>query len=76
MSRLTAFSLQVLARPFAAARQRRHDRAAAHNAVPEQAGESGEHERLERIAVYARAGYFNMGYTPDMFPFIGDLPPH
>ncbi|SDD29248.1 hypothetical protein [Paraburkholderia lycopersici] len=35
-----------------------------------------EPERLERIACYARAGYFNMGYTPDMYPFVGDLPPH
>jgi len=35
-----------------------------------------EHEDLERIATYARAGYFNMGYTFDMFPLVGDLPPH
>jgi hypothetical protein len=35
-----------------------------------------EPEQLERIATYARAGYFNMGYTPDMFPFVGDLPPY
>lgn len=34
------------------------------------------HEDLERIATYARAGYFNMGYTFDMFPLVGDLPPH
>ena len=37
---------------------------------------SRESEHLERIATYARAGYFNMGYTPDMFPLVGDLPPH
>jgi len=35
-----------------------------------------EPEQLERIATYARAGYFNMAYTPDMFPLVGDLPPH
>lgn len=32
-------------------------------------------ERLERIALYARAGYFNMGYTVDMFQSPADLPP-
>ncbi|MFM0529708.1 hypothetical protein PQR11_32540 [Paraburkholderia strydomiana] len=32
-------------------------------------------ERLERIAVYARAGYFNMGYTLDMFHVIGEIAP-
>jgi len=37
---------------------------------------SREPEQLERIATYARAGYFNLGYTPDMFPLVGDLPPH
>jgi hypothetical protein len=35
-----------------------------------------EPEQLERIASYARAGYFNMAYTPDMYPLVGDLPPH
>jgi hypothetical protein len=43
---------------------------------PEASGSSREPEQLERIASYARAGYFNMGYTPDMFPLVGDLPPH
>ena len=32
-------------------------------------------ERLERIALYARAGYFNMGYTVDLFQSASDLPP-
>ncbi|SEK07224.1 hypothetical protein [Paraburkholderia diazotrophica] len=32
-------------------------------------------ERLERIAAYARAGYFNMGYTLDMFYVIGEIEP-
>jgi len=43
---------------------------------PELRDASRETEHLERIATYARAGYFNMGYTPDMFPLVGDLPPH
>ncbi|WP_321960721.1 hypothetical protein [Paraburkholderia sp. J7] len=43
---------------------------------PEPRDASRETEHLERIATYARAGYFNMGYTPDMFPLVGDLPPH
>ncbi|VXC67890.1 conserved hypothetical protein [Burkholderia sp. 8Y] len=33
-------------------------------------------DRLEQIAVYARAGYFNMGYTVDAFYAHADLPPH
>jgi hypothetical protein len=32
-------------------------------------------ERLERIAIYARAGYFNMGYTLEMFHVIGEVTP-
>ena len=32
-------------------------------------------ERLERIAVYARAGYFTMGYTVDIFQSPADLLP-
>jgi hypothetical protein len=32
-------------------------------------------ERLERIAIYARAGYFNMGYTLEMFHVIGEVAP-
>jgi hypothetical protein len=37
------------------------------------ARESGE--RLERIAMYARAGYFNMGYTLDMMQTPGEILP-
>lgn len=33
-----------------------------------------ETERLERIATYARCGYFNMGYTVEMFQLMGELP--
>ncbi|MEM5314809.1 hypothetical protein [Paraburkholderia sp. JHI869] len=47
-----------------------------HADEPELRDPSRETEHLERIATYARAGYFNMGYTPDMFPLVGDLPPH
>ena len=32
-------------------------------------------ERLERIAMYARAGYFNMGYTLDMMQAPGEILP-
>jgi hypothetical protein len=34
-----------------------------------------EAERLERVAAYARAGYFNLGYTYEMFHLAGGLPP-
>jgi hypothetical protein len=70
MSRLTAFSLQKATRPLEAVLRRRHDRASAQQTA------QGEPEQLERIAVYARAGYFNMGYTFEMFPLVGDLPPY
>jgi hypothetical protein len=71
MSRLTAFSLQKAARPFEAIlRHRRAAHASAQQTV------QGEPEQLERIAAYARAGYFNMGYTFEMFPLVGDLPPY
>jgi len=32
-------------------------------------------ERLERIATYACAGYFSMGYTLEMFHVIGEVAP-
>jgi hypothetical protein len=38
-----------------------------------EAQEAGE--RLERIAMYARAGYFNMGYTLDMMQAPGEILP-
>jgi hypothetical protein len=34
-----------------------------------------EAERLERVAAYARAGYFNLGYTYEMFHLAGEMPP-
>ncbi|SAK91315.1 hypothetical protein [Caballeronia ptereochthonis] len=33
-------------------------------------------DQLEHIAVYARAGYFNMGYTVDAFQLPAEAPPH
>ncbi|SAK81388.1 hypothetical protein AWB76_05531 [Caballeronia temeraria] len=33
-------------------------------------------EQLEHISVYARAGYFNMGYTVDAFQLPGESPMH
>ncbi|SAK60252.1 hypothetical protein AWB82_02806 [Caballeronia glebae] len=33
-------------------------------------------EQLEHISVYARAGYFNMGYTVDAFQLPGETPLH
>lgn len=71
MSKPTAFSLHLFARPFEALRRYGHERA---SVAPPPASE--EPERMERISVYARAGYFNMGYTFEMFPLVGDLPPH
>jgi hypothetical protein len=38
-------------------------------------GQRTEAERLESIAMYARAGYFNLGYTHEMFHLAGELPP-
>ncbi|WP_250517352.1 hypothetical protein [Caballeronia sp. INDeC2] len=33
-------------------------------------------EQLEHISAYARAGYFNMGYTVDAFQLPGEPPLH
>lgn len=33
-------------------------------------------EQLEHISAYARAGYFNMGYTVDVFQLPGESPLH
>jgi hypothetical protein len=42
-------------------------------ALPEHS--ATESERLERIAMYARAGYFNLGYGLEMFHLAGEMPP-
>ncbi|BEU27229.1 hypothetical protein [Paraburkholderia terrae] len=69
---LASFYRQAVFHPFNAVRQRWQARPvdAAATQSPPDAG-----ERLERIAVYARAGYFNMGYTFEMFHVIGEIAP-
>jgi hypothetical protein len=61
--------------PFAAMRQRLHHHAnqPAAEVRPEDAASHDDPERLERIAMYARAGYFNMGYTLDSFHMMGEI---
>jgi hypothetical protein len=46
------------------------------NACSCHADEPSHAERLEHIALYARAGYFNMGYTVDAFQTPGETPLH
>lgn len=43
---------------------------------PPPAEETSRAEQLENIAAYARAGYFNMGYTVDAFQLPSDPPMH
>jgi hypothetical protein len=74
MSKPTEFSLQLFGRPLAALRRRQGQHRPGIASSPSPVQE--DPERLERISAYARAGYFNMGYTFDMFPLVGDLPPH
>ena len=75
----TSLYRQAVFRPFEAARQRLHARAV--RVAAQQTGTQAEYiarddpERLERIAAYARAGYFNMGYTFEMFHVIGGISP-
>jgi hypothetical protein len=38
--------------------------------------EASRAERLEYIALYAQAGYFNMGYAVDAFQPPAEPPPH
>ncbi|SPB18917.1 hypothetical protein NOV72_06122 [Caballeronia novacaledonica] len=40
------------------------------------ASETTRAEQLEHISAYARAGYFNMGYTVDAFQLPGESPLH
>ena len=69
MSHILTHYWQALSAPVGRARERWRLRADLEE------GASGA-ERLEQIAVYARAGYFNMGYTVDAFNASADLPPH
>lgn len=74
---LATFYRWAVVRPFAAFRQRAQggwERAPAADADAHEAPRC-DPERLERIAIYARAGYFNMGYTLDMFHVIGEIAP-
>jgi hypothetical protein len=48
--------------------------ACACDASPDEAASHAE--RLEHIALYARAGYFNMGYTVDAFHSSDEPPLH
>ncbi|MEM5367679.1 hypothetical protein V4C53_16785 [Paraburkholderia azotifigens] len=70
-----SMSLASLLRPFDTLRQSLHAsrKPASSPAKDEHARDDAE--RLERIAVYARAGYFNMGYTLEMFHVIGEVAP-
>jgi len=76
---LASFYRQAIFHPFQAVRHRLQARSA--YAAEARTGPQLEHspcdagERLERIAVYARAGYFNMGYTFEMFHVIGEIAP-
>ncbi|WP_244851394.1 hypothetical protein [Caballeronia sp. SL2Y3] len=86
MSQILTQYWQALWVPVGRARQRWRQRAyeramracgCSDASKPKQRDEqaSGQ-ERLEQIALYARAGYFNMGYTVDAFSAPADLPPH
>ncbi|MBB5404724.1 hypothetical protein OKW50_006786 [Paraburkholderia youngii] len=66
---LASFYRRAVFHPFETVLQRVHrDRRHAGDA-------HDDPERLERIATYARAGYFNMGYTLESFHVIGEIPP-
>lgn len=73
MANLALFSLAVLHRPLEIVRNRARARLersgdASPGPIPADA------ERAERIATYARAGYFHMGYTFDAFRPIDETP--
>jgi hypothetical protein len=74
---LASFYRWAVFRRFEAVRQRvhrgrRHDAAHARDAHDPSRDDP---ERLERIATYARAGYFNMGYTLESFHVIAEIAP-
>ncbi|MPW22130.1 hypothetical protein GCT13_36165 [Paraburkholderia sp. CNPSo 3157] len=81
---LAAFYRHAVFEPLEAARHRLHARPRRVAARQKETHDKDMHdrlsprddaERLERIAAYARAGYFNMGYTLDMFYMIGEIEP-
>jgi hypothetical protein len=63
--------LHMLSATATRVRDLRHVRAATLDETLEREDATTRAEELEHIAVYARAGYFNMGYTVDAFQ-----PPH
>ncbi|MEX3933714.1 hypothetical protein AB4Y32_18225 [Paraburkholderia phymatum] len=81
---LATFYRHAVFEPFEAARHRLHARPRrvaarqkdAHDKdTQDRPSPRDDAERLERIAAYARAGYFNMGYTLDMYYVIGEIEP-
>ena len=74
---LASFYRRAVFRPFEAVRQRVHRdrRNAAAHARDAYDRPCNDAERLERIATYARAGYFNMGYTLESFHVIAEISP-
>jgi len=74
---LATFYRWAVVRPFSAFRQRA-DAGPGRSTTQVQdpcVEPRNDPDRLERIAIYARAGYFNMGYTVDMFHMIGEIGP-
>lgn len=67
MSRLTKMDWRAWLRSIGSAHAR-HSTEDTHGEQTAADRRDGQNpaERLERIAIYARAGYFNMGYTSDM----------
>jgi|GEM_PF-3241307 len=63
----------VVLYPFEFVRQRAQLRPVP--SVPEHTGKD-DPERLERIARYARAGYFNITVTSDSCQIIGEIAPN
>lgn len=78
-SNLTSLCRRAVSRPFNAVRRQLRAGRASGAATDKRADpETAPHddpERLERIAAYARAGYFNIGYTLEMFHVAGEVAP-
>ena len=65
---------QALSAPAGRVRKHFTKEGAAHEAHA--VSETTRAEQLEHISAYARAGYFNMGYTVDAFQLPGEPPLH
>jgi hypothetical protein len=74
MSRFTTLCFRALLAPT----HFRHDRGGGpdpdETPAPATADGTDRQERLERIALYARAGYFRMGGPLDMMYMTGEIP--